>query len=356
MTGRTSKRQNHSSSLRLVNKLKNEFDTRYFDKYEEEDPWWVPDYDQKISIKRNTDNYEDFVFFDFTLKKDIEVEKQKLVENYFNNLKKLAGRTKKLHIKQNKPVIIKDDSLTSFVYSGTDKHRFTKLSHSKKKNLKRKKTEDVFLKLKQSSKSITPFKLGTKSHSRRTQNPRPESKPAKTKKLMISKSKNKNIFQTCALKCSKNDFKKISIVKNFKSKFGKSSNKKKKSNNETDFIDYKFFKTSVQDENKKDSFNVKKSPKLVNKINFGERSIKNKFVINIKNFQSPVKSKNFLLDFLNTNVYKKERFKLSSSQKRLKTEMGSHKTKKYKNDLSKKIKLKSPYIKNLLESKFLSRK
>ena len=48
--------------------LKDEKDTKYFDKFEEEEPWWVPENDEGSKMKLTKDNYEDYLFLDFTLK------------------------------------------------------------------------------------------------------------------------------------------------------------------------------------------------------------------------------------------------------------------------------------------------
>ena len=56
----------------FIPKLKDNKDTKYFDKFEEEDPWWVPENDigKQLNLKKN--NYQDYLFLDFTLKKNLE--------------------------------------------------------------------------------------------------------------------------------------------------------------------------------------------------------------------------------------------------------------------------------------------
>lgn len=45
-------------------------DAKYFDKYEEEEPWWLPEYDKKDFSKKKL---SDFQFFD--LNSDNYIEK-----------------------------------------------------------------------------------------------------------------------------------------------------------------------------------------------------------------------------------------------------------------------------------------
>ena len=332
----------------MANKLETPFDTRYFDKYEEADPWWVPDYELKNQIKRKEDNFDDYLFFDFTLKNDVLKEKREFIENYFENLKNIE-KSKKMYKKQKKPNIVKEDSLVSFVFSGDLESVRLKKAGSSKKNSRKKTTCDISRKTKDEAKSLTPFRMTKKTLSKKTVVAKNVNK--KNKKLLLNKHTSKEMFKTYMIKSNKDEFKKISIPKYYRTKAGKSKNKKKQEDRESELINYNFFKTTIHDENHKESYNRVKSPKMINKINLGERSVKNKFIINIKNFQSPPKKKNFLLDFLNTNVYKKKKQSIVSSQKRLKTETGANKTAKLKGVAGKKLRLKSPLAKTLLESK-----
>ena len=59
--------------------LDSEIDTKYFDNYEEEEPWWLPENEQQKNIGFSQDNYEDFLFFDFTMKKKLCEEKKNFV-------------------------------------------------------------------------------------------------------------------------------------------------------------------------------------------------------------------------------------------------------------------------------------
>ena len=52
--------------------LESNIDTKYFDNYEEEDPWWLPENEIERKFNFGKDNYENFLFFDFTLKRDID--------------------------------------------------------------------------------------------------------------------------------------------------------------------------------------------------------------------------------------------------------------------------------------------
>lgn len=54
---------------------------------EENEPWWVPENDRKGAFRRN--NTDDFIFLNFTIKKDIEVEYENKVKIFFENLKEI---------------------------------------------------------------------------------------------------------------------------------------------------------------------------------------------------------------------------------------------------------------------------
>lgn len=58
--------------MEFVPELDSEIDTKYFDNYEEEDPWWLPENDEFKKFDFKEDNYENFLFFDFTLKNHVE--------------------------------------------------------------------------------------------------------------------------------------------------------------------------------------------------------------------------------------------------------------------------------------------
>lgn len=302
----------------------------------------MPDYELKNKIKRKEDNFDDYLFFDFTLKNDVVKEKREFIENYFESLKNMS-KNSKICKKQKRPVMVKEESLISFAYSGDMESARLKRSGSSKKNSKKKTTCDVNKKLKDEAKSLTPFRMTKKTVGKKTMANK------KSKKLLLNKQTNKEMFKTYMIKSNKSGFKKVSVPKRYNTKAGKSKSKKRQE--DTELLNYNFFKTTITDENHKESFNQHKSPKLINKIKFGERSVKNKFIINIKNFQSPPKKKNFLLDFLNTNVYKKKKQNFLGSQKRLKTETSANKTAKLKGVAGKKLRLKSPLAKTLLDSK-----
>ncbi len=59
--------------------LKDIKDTKYFDNYEEEEPWWIPEYDKVSKIEILNDNYNQFLFFDFTLKHQLDKKKQEKI-------------------------------------------------------------------------------------------------------------------------------------------------------------------------------------------------------------------------------------------------------------------------------------
>ena len=80
-------------------------DTKYFDNYEEEEPWWVPENDLDHKINFKNENYDDFLFYDFTLQKDLILEKQDFVLEFFEQIKKIAEEKKNGLYKKKKKII-----------------------------------------------------------------------------------------------------------------------------------------------------------------------------------------------------------------------------------------------------------
>ena len=74
----------------FVPEIRDEKDTRYFDGYEEEEPWWVPENEEERGICFGETGYEDFLFYGFTMKKDLEVERREFVGEFFDQIKKIA--------------------------------------------------------------------------------------------------------------------------------------------------------------------------------------------------------------------------------------------------------------------------
>ncbi len=66
--------------------LKSEFDTKYFDNFEEEDPWWIPENDEVQYMGFKNENFDQFVFKDFTLKREVMKQRDQFLANYVSNL------------------------------------------------------------------------------------------------------------------------------------------------------------------------------------------------------------------------------------------------------------------------------
>ena len=304
--------------------MKHEADTRYFDNYEEEEPWWIPENDTNRKVKLTEDNYEDFLFHDFTLKKEVEKEKSEYIENYFNRLQKMAMNNKNSYSKKKKPVLVNSDSLVSF----TDEKSSMKISKKDINNLlvkpvKNKLTSCVKrsrLNTDASDKSLVTGKSGlTKPNSSKVlpKNKielRPASKVSKKKDQLFINGINNKFFNTCALQQRK--------TKNKVSpKTSKNAVEKQKTSKDTTkpAFNYNFrsLKPDASTEKLCQKLKSPKSNKFFAKLKEQEASVKNKFVINIKNFQSPQKQPNFLLDFMNTNIYGKTKLNVSSSPHRV---------------------------------------
>lgn len=61
--------------------LKNEYDTKYFENLEEEDPWWIPENDENFKVAQ-----KDVNFLGFTLKNKIHSEREAQLVNFFDRL------------------------------------------------------------------------------------------------------------------------------------------------------------------------------------------------------------------------------------------------------------------------------
>lgn len=301
--------------------MKHEADTKYFDNYEEEEPWWLPENDVKRKVKLNEDNYEDFLFYDFTLKKDIEKEKAEFVENYFKRLQQMAINKKNAYMKKKKPLLIDSDSLVSFteerqtnIFSKKEVNDIlskpvrTKISSCSKRSKINTEVSDKSITMGKSnltkpssSKIFTKVKLEARGGS----------KMSKPKEQPFINGISTKFFNTCALQERK-------LKAKLSPKSGKNTVTTKNTSKETDkpYFNFKFHKPDTSIENLSQKLNSAKSTKFFAKLKTDEASIKNKFVINIKNYQSPQKQPNFLLDFMNTNIYGKTKLNLSSSPQR----------------------------------------
>ena len=96
-------------------------DTKYFDKFDEEEPWWIPENNPKKK-KRKFNKFVDFQFCDFTMKKTVEQEKSRLAMNLLKEIE--------MNIQQNRSFYKQKNKLN-------DKYHLKKLNGiNKKKNQK----------------------------------------------------------------------------------------------------------------------------------------------------------------------------------------------------------------------------
>lgn len=320
----------------------------------------MPENDFKRKVKLNEDNYEDFLFYDFTLKKEVEKEKSEFLENYFNRLQQMALSKKASYTKKKKPMLVDSDSLISF----TDDRHTTVISKKDvseilTKPLRSKITSCVKrskLNTEASDKSITmgksmlPKPNSSKVLSKTKLEIRPASKVSKPKEQPVIHGINNKFFNTCALQQRK-----------IKAKLSPKSNKNivnpQKTTKETDkpYFSFKCLKPEESSESLQ-KLSSAKSNKFFAKLKTDDSNIKNKFVINIKNFQSPQKQPNFLLDFMNTNIYGKTKLNVSSSPQRVEIQNPHLQPSFYKISVPYKQKSPSPRHKESIDTKVFKKK
>jgi serine/threonine protein kinase len=79
--------------------LQGDTDTKYFDKFEEEEAWWVPENNPKKKNRR-FNKFADFQFCDFTIKKSVEKEKNDFHREIFKEIEKNIEMNRSFYNKQ----------------------------------------------------------------------------------------------------------------------------------------------------------------------------------------------------------------------------------------------------------------
>ena len=278
-----------------------EGDTSNFDNYEEEDPWWVPENDFGTKICFEKKNLDDYLFYDFDSQKDLEIEEQKFLEDYFLKLDKYA-MNKKLKILKIDEENKKNFSLVTFVEDDvkSDKKRnFLKEKFLKSKKNFKKKKNSLFKKIKNSE--------GNLKHIKNLSSKKKLSKNYSTKNLCnnlritSNNGINPKFFNTYNKKLKLPPSKKKLNQNNKKEK----KNKKKKINAKKKLIK----KHSLRSQRENISINNKGNciKQIIKRLKEGEKSLKKKIIINIKSFQTPKNKKQgkLFFKFLQNDIFKK---------------------------------------------------
>lgn len=125
----------------FVPQLKNQLDTKYFEKLEEEDPWIPTEKKGKNKIKKY--NLDNFHFCGFTLKKKLEHDTTKLMETYINNIEQ--------HIQKNRSFFKPKKEVMNKTITNDNSSKNNKFL--KKKKINKDKIKLMTKKLMDSSKS-----------------------------------------------------------------------------------------------------------------------------------------------------------------------------------------------------------
>ena len=231
----------------------------------------------------------------------------------------MALSKKKAYTKKKKPMLVDSDSLVSYtedrqtvnipnkiVTDILSKPIRSKISSCVKRSKLNTEASDRST----MGKSLLPKPNSTKVLPKAKIEVRQPSKVSKPKEQPIMQGISNKFFNTCALQ-----------QRNIKVKISPRSSKnivnlqKPPKEQEKAYFSFKCLKPESSMDNIQ-KLNLAKSNKFFAKLKAEDASIKNKFVINIKNFQSPQKPTNLLVDFMNTNIYGKTKLNISSSPQR----------------------------------------
>ncbi len=98
-------------------------DTRYFDNFEEKEPWWLPENEIKRQINYIEDNYNDYLFFDFAHKINVDKQHDAFIQGYMAELPEIIKEKFEEKMSRNDSLLtfIEDDYGHLFKTQGCDK-------------------------------------------------------------------------------------------------------------------------------------------------------------------------------------------------------------------------------------------
>jgi hypothetical protein len=122
-TGTTSEAWRRLSCPKFAKQLDDYADTRYFDNFEEKEPWWLPENEIKRQINYKEDNYNDYLFFDFAHKVNFNSQHDTFIESYIASLPEIIKeKYEERHSKDDSLLtFIEDDYRNLFATQGSDK-------------------------------------------------------------------------------------------------------------------------------------------------------------------------------------------------------------------------------------------